>query len=1013
MRYPATGVLSLRALLNGIRRLEDLSSLVRAAGHVPALQWLSPEGWSEPCTATRAAVLGRHGSFEWLGFETDSSPMALAARVSRRLERSGRLTGVMALAPDARLLALSVSFPPRPILLVELDTPSGLAVSCLERLAGAGQDGALTAAAHLARALDGEAAGRRFFQAFRRTLDRMAGALPARMPAADRHAVGMLQLTRVLFLYFVQAKGWLDGRPAFLREELDSTLATGRSVHRDLLRPLFFGTLNQPAARRGALARRFGAIPFLNGGLFQPHPLERAWRVDLPGPLWRDAFDELFERFHFSLGEGDGTGVAPDMLGRVFEGVMDPAERSDSGTFYTPARLVSAIVRATVAAHLAGQLRISEAEADRRLEAPDPATRSVLDRLTVLDPAAGSGAFLLGALHLLSAARRESPVRARRAVLGRNLFGVDVNATAVRLTELRLWLAVIEDDDAEDPAEVVRLPNLDSFVRQGDSLMEPLASGWGGRVPDGSGRTLAALRGRLLVATGREKTPALAALRRAEADVATAMLGAAETMVRDRIADLVAQGRSGTLFGGQAGLDRRQRAALEALRSRRRSLWSLRRRLDRDGALPWFHFESQFADVFAARGGFDLVVGNPPWVRAEQLPSTLRRYLAARYRWWATTGNGRGYVHQPDLSIAFLERGFELLAPGGTLGLLLPAKLSATGYAAAARAGLASRATLHSVADLTADPRATFDATAYPLALIATRSEPAPGHLVRTRLDATAAPVTPQARLTGAPWILVSSQLGDLLDRLGQYPRLESRLHCHLGVKTGLNDVFLDPPEPIEPELLYWAIRGRDVRAFSTVPTVRLLWTHAASGDPLPRLPPRATAYLASHRQRLRDRKDYSSGPEWTLFRTGAAVAPHRIVWADLAPRLEAAALSGPQAERLIPLNTCYVTPVANGAVALRLTAWLNCTWLRAAAALTADSASGGFRRFNARVVGGLPLPPTVVDDDTLAALANTARAGRLLQRDLDDACARHLDLRPEDRDALAAVAPIRGRDRR
>jgi hypothetical protein len=919
----------------------------------------------------------------------------------------------LALAPNSRLLALSVSFPPRPVLLVELDAPSRLAVSCLERLAGAGQDGALAAAAHFARALNGEAAGRRFFQAFRRTLDRMAGALPAQMPAADRHAVGMLQLTRVLFLYFVQAKGWLDGRPAFLREELDRTLAAGRSVHRDLLRPLFFGTLNQPATQRGTIARRFGAIPFLNGGLFEPHPLERAWRIDLPGPHWRDAFDELFERFHFRLGEGDGASIAPDMLGGVFEGVMDPAERSDSGTFYTPARLVDAIVRATVVAHLAGRLRIGEAEAGRRLEAPDDATRAALDRLTILDPAAGSGAFLLGALHLLGAARTESPVRARRTVLGRNLFGVDVNATAVRLTELRLWLAVIEDDDAEDPAEVIRLPNLDSFVRQGDSLMEPLASGWGGRVPEGSGRTLAGLRGRLLVATGREKAPALGALRRAEAEVAAAMLGAAEAAVRGRIADLVAQGRSATLFGGRAGFDRRQRTALEALRSRRRFLWSLRRRLDREGALPWFHFQSQFADVFAARGGFDVVVGNPPWVRAEQLPATLRHYLATRYRWWTAAGNGRGYAHQPDLSIAFLERAFELLAPAGTVGLLMPAKLASAGYAAPARAGLTSQATIHCVADLTADPRATFDATAYPMAVIATRSDPPAGHQVRTRLDPHSEAVTPQARLTGAPWVLVSRRLGDILERFRQYPRLETSCHCHLGVKTGLNDVFLDPPAPIEPELLYWAIRGRDVRPFAAAASVRLLWTHAASGDPLPHLPPRAAAYLSAHRQRLRDRKDYSGGPEWALFRTGAAVAPHRIIWADLAPRLEAAALSGPQAERFIPLNSCYLTPVASGALALRLTAWLNCTWMRAVATLTADAAAGGFRRFNARVVGGLPLPVTVVDDEALTALANAARAGRLLQRDLDDACARHLDLKAEDRDAMAAVAPTRSRDRR
>jgi hypothetical protein len=246
----------------------------------------------------------------------------------------------------------------------------------------------------------------------------------------------------------------------------------------------------------------------------------------------------------------------------------------------------------------------------------------------------------------------------------------------------------------------------------------------------------------------------------------------------------------------------------------------------------------------------------------------------------------------------------------------------------------------------------------------------------------------------------------------GHHPLLGLRFHCHLGVKTGLNQVFLDPREPVEPELLVWAIRGRDVGPFSVDPSVRLLWTHTATGRPFPRLPPLAAAYLAKHRAALRARRDYDGGPEWTLYRTIPAVARHRVVWPDLAARLTAAALTGSQSDRFIPLNSCYLIPVDEAPIAHRLTAWLNCTWIRAAAAATADPAANGFRRFNARVVGSLPLPAAVLCDPELSVLAEAGRCGRLKQDALDERCARLLSLDADTCRILADFADT-GRHRR
>jgi hypothetical protein len=141
------------------------------------------------------------------------------------------------------------------------------------------------------------------------------------------------------------------------------------------------------------------------------------------------------------------------------------------------------------------------------------------------------------------------------------------------------------------------------------------------------------------------------------------------------------------------------------------------------------------------------------------------------------------------------------------------------------------------------------------------------------------------------------------------------------------------------------------------------------------------------------------------LFRTRPASAPHRVIWADVARRLEAAALSGPRDLALIPLNTCYVLPAPEARTALRLTAWLNSTWCRVVAGAIADPASGGFARFSARVVSSLPCPASVLTDEPLHELARVGVAGCLSQKALDDRCADLLGLTPAERDALARLA--------
>lgn len=1016
--------LELGPLLRQIRTLRDLPRLVAALGHEPLWEPVPAEGWLDrpvPGVPGPVVAAGRAGAFPWLALAA-GQPARAARALARRLARSGRPAGVLGLDGRTRRLAVAVACDRSPVLELDLRDPAPEGVASLARLAGPPTGGALAYAARAVEALGAESVGRRFFREFRSTLDRMAAALPGRLSGDDRHAFALLQLTRVLFLYFIQSKGWLAGRDRFLAEEVDRCLARRRGIQRDLLRPLFFGTLNRPAAERGRGAAALGGLPFLNGGLFEPHPLERRVRADLPNPLWRDAFDGLFERFHFAVAERDGRGVvAPDMLGRVFEGVMDPVERRASGTFYTPAALVSELLDAGLAAVVSARLGCGDGEAERRLGGNDPAALAVLRDLTLLDPAVGSGAFLLGALERLSALASGGggagggPAGTgsdrKRRILQRNLFGVDRSATAVRLTELRLWLAVIAADPAERPERVAPLPNLDCLVRQGDSLFDPVGLGIGGRPAAALGRELASLRGRVVAAAGGGKPALVRALRTAEARAFAAALEEAEGRARAEVARCLEEARGRDLFGERRGLDRSLRERLGALRGRLAELGRARR-LHRAGELPWFHYQSHFADVFV-RGGFDLVIGNPPWLRAEQIPPELRARLAARYRWWR--GASGGYGNRPDLALAFLERALELAAPGGGVAFLVPAKLASAGYGAVARHALAATTTLHAVADLTGHESAAFEATVYPLALVIRNEAPPAGARLRAALAPGAPARVRQDHLTGGgPWVLAGDPVRRALARLARdHPAFGESFVCHLGVKTGANAVFLDPPDDLEPELIRRAVRGRDVGPFLVRNGPRLLWTHGETGRPLASLPPRAAAYLAPHTAKLRQRADHLREPAWAVFRAGPATGRHRVVWADLARRLAAVALTGAADQDRIPLNSCYLALAPSANEARRVAAWLNATWVRAAARLCAPPASGGFARFNGTVVSRLPLPGSVLADARLLRLAVAGGHGEPVQEELDQLAAEHLGLTRADRTALRATVEPGARHRR
>jgi hypothetical protein len=599
---------------------------------------------------------------------------------------------------------------------------------------------------------------------------------------------------------------------------------------------------------------------------------------------------------------------------------------------------------------------------------------------------------------------------------------VDVSPIAVRLAELRLWLAVVADDPTGDISSVAPLPNLDGVVRQGDTLLDPLGLARAYDLsplppPRAAVTAVARARNALFIARGASRADAAKTLRRAERALALSVLAGAFRSATAALRDLATKARGADLFGRRSGLDPSERKRWKALQELRGTIRRLLARM-RDDAVPFFSFDTHAPDVLLA-GGFSVVVGNPPWVRAERLTPAERRALTARFSWWRGAP-GKGFAHQPDLAVAFLQRALELARPGGAIGLLVPSKVATAEYGAAARHHLAGETEIVHVHRVAEPDAQRFGAVTYPLAIVARKTPPHTSHRVRIGFD-SAALVEQSSWQRRGPWILVPNRLRDALEcfQAGGRPLAEVAAPG-LGVKTGADDVFVGTVvesrgavstvqfgagvAEIEDELLRPAIRGRDVRPHHTSPAVVLLWPYRGAVV-RPVLPPRAARWLAAHDDTLARRSDYKDGPRWTLFRTGAALRPHRVVWADIA-RVPAAVALDESAAAALPLNTCYVANLPDRETALAFAAVLNSSWALALIHATADEARGGYRRVNARVAGLVPVPKPGPHLQPLIAIATNAHESRhVRQSDLDAAVAAALDLPPAACDALAPFA--------
>lgn len=526
-------------------------------------------------------------------------------------------------------------------------------------------------------AFDVEPVTERFFEDLKAVFGRIQALLPPDM--GDTTLFVQRLLNRLLFLQFVSKKGWLrlGGRTDYLKALFEASSVAKENFYADRLYPAFFRLLGTPhdslqPADLSGLRERCGDLPYLGGGLFDPvGPHEAPGAVQIPDTVFELLFAGLFARYNFTVAESTPldveVAVDPEMLGKVFERLVAEVERQASGSFYTPRPIVTFMCREALKLHLGPD---TGALVDDRnaggIEAPRArAILSLLETVAVIDPACGSGAFLVGMLHEIEAIHllleehlgetgTTDPYLRRLRIVQRNLYGVDAQEFAINIARLRLWLALAVEHEGATPEP---LPALDFKIEVGDSLSGP---------PPDDGIQPDLFRSNQLTT--------IDALRR-------------------KFADPYWQG---------------DRIALKA------EIASLRRELiewaARGSTEPGFDWRVEFSEVFTRiMPGFDIVVANPPYVSALEFARSHSPEERERLRRSFTSATGAF-----DLFVPFFERGLQLLREDGVLAYIAPNKYLSASYAIGLRNLLARAATLVELVD-TSHVQVFAEASVYPV----------------------------------------------------------------------------------------------------------------------------------------------------------------------------------------------------------------------------------------------------------------------------------------------------------
>ena len=509
--------------------------------------------------------------------------------------------------------------------------------------------------------------------------------LKQRVSRKDSHEFTLQFLNRIMFIYFISKKNWLE-RTKFIDWLWSSYKELGKfdsnEFYEKWLKQVFLRAFNNRSNEIKGLPeevlRVISNAPYLNGGLFRENTLD-GLNIQITDRMFKEIF-EFFESYNFTIKEDmpleSEVAVDPQMIGYVYESLANVAEeiydRNDLGIFYTPRVEVDFMCRRSLVEYLSKNLSeipkekfyhlifnpieerdkieswFSKGDLWRKLE-------DALNNLSAVDPACGSGAFLVGMLNVVTELYRLvykhvgsslTDFALKNRVLQFSLYGVDVMPWAIHAAELRLWLQLIVETEfkKEELRQHPLLPNLNLNLRVGDSLVQEI----GGisfnlrtnNLKPHLKRKLEELKQEKRKyfensSTAKFKNPEGA--RKEEIRLFEEIIDErAESLEADIQAyennSMMAKSQS-TLSGEKIIDEKKVRENEEKIEINNREIEKLRsvKQYLRDPEKKPFVWDIDFAEIFAEKNGFDIVIGNPPYVKHEMIspPNKLKSEITA------------------------------------------------------------------------------------------------------------------------------------------------------------------------------------------------------------------------------------------------------------------------------------------------------------------------------------------------------------------------------------------------
>jgi type I restriction-modification system DNA methylase subunit len=556
-----------------------------------------------------------------------------------------------------------------------------------------------------------------FFKEYRKVFEEAEATINLKWTADKKRLYTQRFFNRLMFLAFLERKGWLVFDKSSNRKDYLRTLYAdyhanednkrNANFHKSRLNTLFFRGLNNPHGDQlstdpeyKVFKRLIGDVPYLNGGLFE----EEADDIDgftFPDTVVAKILTGLIYQFNFTVTESTPldveVAVDPEMLGRIFEELV--TGRHESGSYYTVKPVVAFMCYEALASYLQSALPSENQAAiiqfvyqknPSELRNPE-AVLEALRAVKVCDPACGSGAYLLGMLHVLLELREclfatrsldaKTVYERKLEIIQNNLYGVDKDDFAVNIARLRLWLSLIVDYEGETPPP---LPNLDFKIETGDSLTASDPSG--GLQPDmfryGQVQEFLRLKNEFMsIHAGSEKKKELdKQIMELRAKIKEWAHPKGYDLSSDSFdwqvdfAEVFApELAESTLSGKLAGVINTTKGQMELTTAPK-------------------------------EGGFDIVLANPPYVRHELL-GNYKEELKPIYP--------EVYNGTADLYVYFYARAHQLLRNGGVACFISSNKWLKAGYGEKLRQHLLDKHAFHLVADF-GDLPVFQNAMAYP-----------------------------------------------------------------------------------------------------------------------------------------------------------------------------------------------------------------------------------------------------------------------------------------------------------